>query len=1081
MFPTMAIPSRPFLIVHSHLSSVTLAFQLQLLILATAGIATADSYSNTPEPKPSAIGIRPSREWIGIDGLWSSFEISSQNVSLLVSTALSESWVVETTGCVQLPACRESRGGVFSIESAAANGVNSWQPLGAFASGLEEPSLMAPNLDYGLATITFPLVDTSRSSQDRSYFSFEPRSSDGPLPAPAPPTQLQVDRSLVGGFNDTTFYNGFIGVGGLDGSFNNRPISPLIRQLAESMGSIPSHSYGYTAGASYRGEHGVPASLTLGGYDMSRIAFNRSSKDNTKPITFNLNPVHYQPELVLRSITANAPPSNSSVAASSWAQNVPGNSSTALLTNVTDPASSLAIVDSTTPFLWMPQDACGRFASTIGLVWNKELLLYQFASPALYNDYLSGQGVSLTFNMSGRGNTGADDIVSLTVSSAAFALNASYPYAPTMKPSDPPVPYFPLQCLPLNGNTTVNTRIVLGRAVLQEVYMIVNYDASHFSLHQARFPNFNGTKPEGYVHLIDIPRSPTSPYPLYKGGPESTNNLDSRNGLTPAATAGIVVGSFAAGTIVALGLWLYRRRRQQEKRRRVAGTAAPGSGDDNGNGRTSGGRGKDGTESTTETEPSTPISGSPMERIFSFIGRGRWASKRTREAFAADRVASASPTSSRGSEGDPEKDAIEVAGSFSHPVEVGADAQHARYELPVPLPPVELDATAGGITPSGRNGAANRNHKIDDALIGGGVIDDFDDGHGYCDYDDATAVLGSDGVQHLTAYEVARRRMQRQLRGPVPTYEPPTDPAILRNMASDGEEEKTEGDDSSIAHNRAPLSMTTRAPPRSVSAVSSRTGSDNTAVTSPTAMSTSTGSNHSGSLGMLPSPMTPSSGGWPGRSINGSGARSASGSSSGNGTFDLPSPMTMAAPFPSMFFPGDGSVSDDEPPDNVPAQRLPPRMTIDPARVVCLGPLPEDVLAPVAARTSQPVRLAPTSTSPPQNNLSSSSESPLVSASASASVSSPTATDIESTLGTNYTLEEEKRLRALKSEIEEGKVAAVASVEAETTAAIGTIDSVGTPPAERIDAGFDLVHVPQLAARRYSWEGQDDEGDEQQL
>ncbi|KAL1900123.1 hypothetical protein Sste5346_002431 [Sporothrix stenoceras] len=920
-------------------------------------------------------------------------------------------------------------------------------------------------MDYGLASITLPLLSPNRPSQGRSFFAIQSRSSDDPppdRPPDRPPqTQLQIDRSLVGGYNATAFYNGFIGVGVLNGNFNGHSISPLIRQLAESAGAIPSHSYGYTAGASYRGPHGVPASLTLGGYDMGRIMFNRSqSSENTKPISFNLNPVHNQPELLLRSITANAPPSNSSVAATTWAQNVPDNSSTAALTNITN-VSSLAIVDSTTPFLWMTQDTCHRFASTIGLNWNKTLMLYQFATTELYNDYLSGQGASFTFNVSGRDNTGTDGIVSLTVSSSAFALNATYPYVPTMKPTDPPVSYFPLQCLPPDGNTTVNTRIVIGRSVLQEVYMIVNYDASHFSLHQARFPNMNGSNPEGNIHLVDIPRSPTSPYPLYHGGSETTNNFDSKNGLTAASTAGVVVGSFAAGTLAALALWFYRRRCQQEKRRRAAAAAeaAAGSGDH----RTSGTKGKDGAESTTETEPSTPLSGSPMERIFSFIGRGRWSSRRSRENLAGDKSIPTSPTSSSGTEGDLEKNAIEVAGSFTQPVEVGADAQHARYELPVPLPPVELDATAGGVT--SRSGVANGNRKIDDALIGGGVIDDFDDGHGYCDYDDATAVLGSDGVQHLTAYEVARRRMQRQLRGPVPTYEPPTDPSILRSMASNTEEGKSEQDISPVAHYHAPpLQLASRtgsanpAPSLSVSAVSSQTATNNTAATSPTAMSTSTGSNHSGSLAMLPSPMTPSSAGWPGRSSSGSG------SGSGNGTFDLPSPMTMAAPFPSMFFGGDENVSDEE------RSEQPPRTTIDPARVVCLGPLPEDVLAPVAASAPVPERQPPRSR--PQRNISSSSDS----------VSSPTVTDIESTLGTNYTLEEDARLRALKSEIEEEKVSAAAATEIttaeEATGTTGTQASVDTPPAERIDAGFDLVHVPQLAARRYSWEGQEAEGDQ---
>lgn len=61
-----------------------------------------------------------------------------------------------------------------------------------------------------------------------------------------------VDGALVSVLNDTNYYQGYIGVGVTQGRFGNNITNPFISQLSESYGYIPSHSYGYTAGAYYR-------------------------------------------------------------------------------------------------------------------------------------------------------------------------------------------------------------------------------------------------------------------------------------------------------------------------------------------------------------------------------------------------------------------------------------------------------------------------------------------------------------------------------------------------------------------------------------------------------------------------------------------------------------------------------------------------------------------------------------------------------------------------------------------------------------------------------------------------------------
>ncbi len=61
-----------------------------------------------------------------------------------------------------------------------------------------------------------------------------------------------IDGALVAAVNSTDYYQGYIGVGVTQGRFGSNLTNPFISQLAETYGTIPSHGYGYTAGAYYR-------------------------------------------------------------------------------------------------------------------------------------------------------------------------------------------------------------------------------------------------------------------------------------------------------------------------------------------------------------------------------------------------------------------------------------------------------------------------------------------------------------------------------------------------------------------------------------------------------------------------------------------------------------------------------------------------------------------------------------------------------------------------------------------------------------------------------------------------------------
>lgn len=116
--------------------------------------------------------------------------------------------------------CITARGGVFDVSQS-----NSWKSLGGYQLGLNHTG-MEGNGDYGMDTISF----YNNVNRQRT----------------------EVDGVLIGAINTTDYYQGFIGVGVTPGQFGANLTLPFISQLAQTYGTIPSHSYGYTAGAYYR-------------------------------------------------------------------------------------------------------------------------------------------------------------------------------------------------------------------------------------------------------------------------------------------------------------------------------------------------------------------------------------------------------------------------------------------------------------------------------------------------------------------------------------------------------------------------------------------------------------------------------------------------------------------------------------------------------------------------------------------------------------------------------------------------------------------------------------------------------------
>jgi hypothetical protein len=108
--------------------------------------------------------------------------------------------------------CQSDRGGLFDSQKSS-----TWQYKGIFDLGLG----FTGDAVYGLDILEFGASGVS------------------------------MNKSIIGTINTTTYWLGFLGLGNIPGSFNDAVVPSPIGGLAAA-GSVPSQSYGFTAGAIYR-------------------------------------------------------------------------------------------------------------------------------------------------------------------------------------------------------------------------------------------------------------------------------------------------------------------------------------------------------------------------------------------------------------------------------------------------------------------------------------------------------------------------------------------------------------------------------------------------------------------------------------------------------------------------------------------------------------------------------------------------------------------------------------------------------------------------------------------------------------
>ena len=111
----------------------------------------------------------------------------------------------------------------------------------------------------------------------------------------------------------------------------------------------------------------------------------------------------------------------------------------------------MALIDSTVPYLWLPQDACKLFETAFGISWDPLRNLY-LVNETLH-DTLVKENPSVVFTLA---NSLNGPSVNITLPYASFDLVANYPLVKNQSR------YFPLQRAADDNSYT------LGRTFLQE-------------------------------------------------------------------------------------------------------------------------------------------------------------------------------------------------------------------------------------------------------------------------------------------------------------------------------------------------------------------------------------------------------------------------------------------------------------------------------------------------------------------------------------------------------------------------------------------------------------------------------------
>ena len=495
---------------------------------------------------PTPYVLIPSTQFEGNDGRWSTFFINvgddgknssnGQNFRVLISTSSPATLVPQQTEWCSEPSPEEC---------AASRGILSYE--GSQSLGFDDTK--SPQWkNAGIYNIPVPewYNDTLQAEEPAAVWGV-----DNVGLGQSTPQSFILGEQYVVKYTVANFYMGSFGLAvgstGPPGALKPN----FMDNMYGSAHGIASRSYGYTAGAYYRkciigiyqsfcfGEkwmsrfrvlthignnnNGVTGSLVLGGYDKSRLSEQGVSismpgrQNNT--LAVGVNSILWRPD-----------------------QDAEAN--TVSFTNRGFPAT----IDSTLPYLILPDDVCDLFVDKFGLTLDEEVQLYTV------NDSSRQQNLRLNPTVSFKISASAD------TDSTAFA-DIVLPYSALDQEGGYPLFFNTTRYLPIKRSQ--NGRFVLGRTFLQEAYIVVDYERQNFTVAPATFSD-----PMPNPSLVTIfDRS-------YTGLPE-TPESGSGSGLSAGAIAGIVVGIVGAFIIVAIGAYLLWRKKRRAAKEPEENTEKP--------------------------------------------------------------------------------------------------------------------------------------------------------------------------------------------------------------------------------------------------------------------------------------------------------------------------------------------------------------------------------------------------------------------------------------------------------------------------------------------------------------------------
>ena len=246
--------------------------------------------------------------------------------------------------------------------------------------------------------------------------------------------------------------------------------------------------------------------------------------------TFTLGP-NTQPVVAINSIKVSSNVVSGSSLKLNWTTNP--------LTLQDISQAELHTIDSSTPYLWLPEYVCDSFAQAFNLVYDEVLQLYLYADNGTTLDKIRNQNITFTFSLADF--PGSSNSVEISLPYAAFDLQLSFPYPGLdANVTSAPTNYFPLR------RAANYTQYTIGRSFLQEAYLTVDYERNNFSISQATFALDSLTN----INLVPITRPANSNFT----GPAGFTGQNT--GLSTGAKAGIGIG-VAALLLSCIGLIVY--------------------------------------------------------------------------------------------------------------------------------------------------------------------------------------------------------------------------------------------------------------------------------------------------------------------------------------------------------------------------------------------------------------------------------------------------------------------------------------------------------------------------------------------